>query len=411
MMIKSYSIFAFSLLIALSNEINAQNCNCITDLDEIAAGVKKAASYKDAIKAKGEGFIGAEFAKIKIEISKDPMGTKNCSGYIQKYLRLFNDRHLMLFPDYSKLQSRQAILSSTSYQQTPIYKIDTTNLEFKDPIEGIYGDVGRYLKVALVRDSNNIGQYLGVVISSKHPLWKVNQVKFILKRREDENFDGFFYDDIHFAKYALVQFSNQALIGAEWAKLDQLKIEPVNPFNIPSRKNWDYQKIDEETDYVYLGTFGAAFYKETDAFYANLIPNLKGKKLIIDVRNNQGGGERMYQKFIDFINSGACLALQIAVLQNSNCMSAAEHFILTLRKNKLVRSFGENTSGTLAYGYGNRSGDAIEINTSCNHYKLPLTVTRYPIFKKYENVGIPPDVKLTRKIDWIKQVNDYLTLK
>lgn len=386
----------------------AQNCSCLTDLNEIAKAVKKAPSYKDGIKEKGEVYFETELAKIKATMEADPQQTKNCSAYIQKYLRLFKDKHLTLYPDYSKIKSQKDVFESNLYQSTRQIKIDTNQLQFTDDVEGIYIDVNRSFKVALIKDTANANQYVGVVLSSRNGLWKNGQVKFVLKKNEDKSYDGFFYDDIHFAKYSQVHYADQKLMGVEWIKEAQMKLEPINPFIVPTKKKWDYQKLDEEIDYVYLGTFNGMLAYESDTFYRELIPKLRGKRLIIDVRNNTGGGERSYNMFLNFVNSNACAAKQIALVQNTACASAGEHFILAIHKNPLVKTFGENSAGFMGYGYGNRS--SITVKTSCFNYISKITESKYPEFKVYETVGIPPDVKLLRDKDWIKQVIAYLDL-
>ncbi|RZL34729.1 MAG: hypothetical protein EOO96_08840 [Pedobacter sp.] len=279
-------------------------------------------------------------------------------------------------------------------------------MKFTEDLEGVYNDVYQYYKVALIKDAANPNQYLGIILSSKNGLWKNGQVKFILKKNEDKSYDGFFYDDVHFAKYNKISYNENKLIGVEWIKEKQIKLEPVNPFIVPTKKKWDYQKLDEETDYVYLGTLSGMLAYESDTFYRELIPKLKGKRLIVDVRNNTGGGERSYNIFLNFVNSSACAAKQIAVIQNTKCGSAGEHFILAMRKNPLVKTFGENSAGFMGYGYGNRS--SITVSTSCFNYISEITENKYPAFKIYETVGIPPDVKLLRDKDWIKQVVAYL---
>mgnify|MGYP006195949797 CR=1 FL=1 len=90
----------------------AQDCNCLTDLNEIAKAVKKAPSFKDGLKEKGEVYFEIELAKIKTKIEADPQQAKNCSGYIQKYLSLFKDKHLTLYPDYSKIKSQKDVFES-----------------------------------------------------------------------------------------------------------------------------------------------------------------------------------------------------------------------------------------------------------------------------------------------------------
>lgn len=399
-----------SLIIAFScaSITKAQNCNCLTDLNEIAKAVKKAPSYKDGVKEKGEVYFENELNKIKSKLEADPQQTKNCSAYIQKYLSLLNDKHLSLYPDYSKIKSQKDVFESNLYRLTQFVKIDTNQLKFTDEIEGFYIDVYRNFKVALIRDTAKTNQYLGVVLSSRNGLWKNGQVKFVLKQNDDKSYDGFFYDDIHFAKYSRVNYADQKLLGVEWIKEERLKLEPINPFIVPTKKKWDYQKLDEETDYVYLGTFNGMLAYESDTFYRELIPKLKGKRLIIDVRNNTGGGERSYNMFLNFVNSKACAASQIALIQNTACASAGEHFILAMRKNPLVKTFGENSAGFMGYGYGNRS--SITVKTSCFNYISEITENKYPEFKIYETVGISPDVKLLRDKDWIKQVIAYLEI-
>lgn len=384
----------------------AQNCNCLTDLNEIEKAVKKAPSYKDGIKEKGEVYFESELTKIKKKMEADPQQTKNCSAYIQKYLSLFKDKHLALYPDYSKIKSQKDVFESDLYKLTQQVKIDTNKLTFTDDVEGIYFDVYRNFKVALIKDTTKLNQFIGIILSTRNGLWKKGQVKFVLNKTDDKSYDGFFYDDIHFAKYSQVRYANQKLVGVEWIKEAQMKLEPINPFIVPTKKKWDYQKLDDETDYVYLGTFNGMLAYESDTFYRELIPKLKGKRLIIDVRNNTGGGERSYNMFLNFVNSKNCAAQQIALIQNSSCASAGEHFILAIRKNPLVQTFGENSAGFMGYGYGNRS--SIAINTSCFNYVSNITENRYPEFKVYETVGISPDVKLLRDKDWIEQVIAYL---
>lgn len=405
MKIKSLLLLLF--IFTSSSLVKAQECNCIIDLDEVATGVKKSPSYKDSVKEKGVEFFSAELIKIKAEIIADPIINKNCSAYIQKYLSLFRDKHLSLYLDYSKIKSQQDIFNSVNYKLVQTIPIDTNQLNFKDEIEGIYQDVYKIYKVALIRDVANKSQYLGVLLSTKNGMWKPNQVKFKLKLNQDGSFDGIFYDDIHFARYFKVTYADLKLNGVEWVKQERLKKELINPYILPTKKRWDYQKLNDSTDYVYLGTFHGTLAYQTDTFYRELIPKLKGKKLIIDVRNNTGGGERSYNMFLNFVNSSACAANQIAIIQNLSCASGGEHFILAMRKNPKIKTYGENSAGYMGYGYGNRS--SITINTSRFNYISEITENKYPAFKIYETDGIPPDVKLLRDKDWVEQVITYLS--
>jgi C-terminal processing protease CtpA/Prc len=184
-----------------------------------------------------------------------------------------------------------------------------------------------------------------------------------------------------------------------------LETMPYNPYVVPSNP-FTYKKLSDDVDYLYLGTFYGGYAHRADTFYNATLPKMKAKKLIIDVRNNTGGGQRTYEQLLKHLKSSENTAEEIAIIQNKNCVSACEHFISWFNKNGMATTYGENTSGMLAYGYGNRS--SIMKKLACTGTTLEITETKYPQYKDIEFIGLEPKVFLDRKTDWIQQVQNVL---
>ena len=94
--------------------------------------------------------------------------------------------------------------------------------------------------------------------------------------------------------------------------------------------------------------------------------------------------------------------LEFHLIQNNFVASNAEHFLMKAKNQLPLTTYGENTKGALAYGFGNYSTP--DLLTPCNNYSLGLTSSKYERYLEYEVVGIAPDVSLSHESDWIGQV-------
>ncbi|OAB79893.1 S41 family peptidase [Cochleicola gelatinilyticus] len=138
-----------------------------------------------------------------------------------------------------------------------------------------------------------------------------------------------------------------------------------------------------------IPSFNLRLWKELDAVYTILPKVAKNKDLIIDLRNNSGGGERMYKELLHILKKRN--ADQTVLLINRNCASATEAFIFKASKFKKVLSMGENTNGQFAYGEIKRNvtphlGIVILIPTKVYKQWLP-----------YEYIGLAPDKHVDTK--------------
>lgn len=165
-----------------------------------------------------------------------------------------------------------------------------------------------------------------------------------------------------------------------------------------------YQNLDSSIGYIKIPSFNYKLWKELDNFYDSITPIIKTKqKIILDIRNNGGGGERMYNQLLKILKSNA-KKIQIAVVYNKKCASACEEVALILTENKNIKTFGENTNGQFAYGY------VKEFKTPNCGFKFVITTKKYSERLKYEYVGVKPEIILAKENeeDWIKIIQQKL---
>lgn len=174
--------------------------------------------------------------------------------------------------------------------------------------------------------------------------------------------------------------------------------------NFVNRNLPEFRNLNDSTVYVRIPSFNYKLWKELDQFYDSISPVLKNKKkIIVDIRNNSGGGERMYKQLIKILKSNSKKS-KIAVVFNKKCASACEEVALILIKNKHIKTFGENTNGQFAYGF-------------IKGYKTPncgfsfiTTTKRYDDRLKYEYIGVAPEYVLSKdeESDWISVIEKEL---
>ncbi|RFS14676.1 S41 family peptidase [Emticicia sp. C21] len=122
--------------------------------------------------------------------------------------------------------------------------------------------------------------------------------------------------------------------------------------------------------------------------------------MIVDLRNNEGGADKVARKFMKLIRSYAGNH-KIYVLVNNATISQGEIFALRLKKLKNVKILGQTTKGMISYG----SNYGIWEKLPSNKFEVYMTDMKdsNKFLLKYENKGIIPDIELNNESDWIEQ--------
>lgn len=178
---------------------------------------------------------------------------------------------------------------------------------------------------------------------------------------------------------------------------DVSRVEPGDTYR--------YRKLPNNTDYIRLGSFESfqPTLARAETFYAGLSPKLTGQRLIVDLRDNGGGGKRNSDILYRILKKRRKQYGDIAVLINHNTVSNAEQFAIRLQSWKNVTLAGERTAGILAYEL---ESSVTEI--PCGEYVTQLATKRLRRYLPYERLGVKPDLTLDPASPWPRQIEEWL---
>jgi len=369
---------------------NVPNCQRNIDfLDNALKGLpvyKNTTSFKDYHKALG-------LAHVK-EYESYP--EFDCFQKMSKMLVSLNDRHNRI---YSK-PGYQVQGTDTVYKQFPQFKGDLDSLKLQLSTRSLSDSQGIY----------HVKDFSVGLVTINGLLTMINLTRDLKVWREGEILGNFYPYARNRYMAAMGLFHNKQLYTFPLQILDgrihklglAKKAAGPDHSGVDSTKNYRYGRNGDLT-YIGIGSFSGfnPVLQEAQDFYEELNGKNVTSKLILDLRNNGGGGNRNSNILYRYLRKNYKRA-KLYVLVNSRTTSNAEQFVLRLKRFKNVKILGSQTSGTIAYELG-------------KSYEFPYyNFTGFFTFRddkkylEYESVGIKPDVLLDNATNWIEQTKDYI---
>jgi len=365
--------------------VNAQEAQNVADLDFLYKEIKKLPSYK--IFAKSDKDYHTLYASIRTNF----VDTNELDIYKKLYQLIspINDNHLGFYK-----------VADTTISPKPI-KIDLDVYDLKQilsqrtvsSLEGVYKRDDQ--EFVIFENSNN--EFYVVHLETQ-------TLVGILIETANESLD---YISLINGNRGIVLLRNLRQVNGNFASLNLYKTKKPVFNNLPAAKtNFDFKHLSNNIGYLRLSSFYASNINtaNSEKFLNEVRDSINTHHLIVDVRNNSGGGFKTSQRFIDFLLK---YEGDVYVLQNSKTASNAEKFILRLKNSKKkIVTLGETTVGTLAYG--SNFGKTISLP---NHKFVfyPTDMNGNKIDLPYESIGIEPDVNLDSFTeDWIEQTIKYI---
>ncbi|WP_295181059.1 S41 family peptidase [uncultured Christiangramia sp.] len=307
-----------------------------------------------------------------------------------------NDRHNMMYSEvgYDVKQS------DTFYHEFPKFDGDLDSLKVKldemplNEVQGIYS-----------RDGFSIGVYASeenlivVNLSGGKKVWQQGEIIGRFLKYGNGRYlaaIGQFHDK------KLVNFPLEISNG-HISKLQLSKSSASqNRSRVEDSETYQYLKSGDIT-YLRIGSFSGynPVLKNAETFYKSLEEKPVTKDLILDLRDNGGGGDRNSDILYKYLRKNYKNA-NFYVLVNGTTVSNAEQFALRLKKFKNVTLLGSKTSGTIAYELGKT------YDFPCYNFKGFFTFKGDKKYLEYESVGVQPEISLDNSEDWIKQTKEYI---
>ena len=320
----------------------------------------------------------------------------DCFQQMSNLLVTLNDRHNMMYSEvgYDVKQS------DTFYHEFPKFDGDLDSLKVKldemplNEVQGIYS-----------RDGFSIGVYASeenlivVNLSGGKKVWQQGEIIGRFLKYGNGRYlaaIGQFHDK------KLVNFPLEISIG----HISKLQLSKSNASQNRSRvedsETYQYLKSGDIT-YLRIGSFSGynPVLKNAETFYKSLEEKPVTKDLILDLRDNGGGGDRNSDILYKYLRKNYKNA-NFYVLVNGTTVSNAEQFALRLKKFKNVTLLGCKTSGTIAYELGKT------YDFPCYNFKGFFTFKGDKKYLEYESVGVQPDINLDNSADWIQQTKKYI---
>jgi len=398
------------ILTIFSISSQAQTTNTYqTDLTELRNILQKTPSYKDQIK--GQDLIS--YNSLFERLMSDSVNSVSDYKYFYNLAQLFfpiRDNHLTFYQ----------IANFPSAVDFPTFRGNIDSLKsvlVKKPIdslEGIY-HYDKYYTIGLFK--NNKTEYVGVVLDTEISNWQKGQVAIHLYEYLPNYFKAIYAHPKfkNYILYPIERFTHHSLVNSyfysSFSEKIYSKINSENDFiNLPKNiVDFSFKNIETGIQYLHIKHFSADRVKmqKSKEFYDSIKNLLTEHNLILDLRNNDGGANKVSRKFLTLIKQYTKNG-QVYVLINNGTLSQGEILTLQLKQLQNVKTLGQTTKGMLTYGsnYGKRE-------------KLPsqsfeVYITDMKGDKRlipYENYGINPDIVLLDKKDWIEQVIEIIRKK
>lgn len=406
---KKPSIVLLCLIFSVSF-LNAQisECTCKTDLEFLNKKIQETPSYKVS-----KGAYEMEYAKIKKEIEKSNSGYE-CFLQLNKLMLALNDRHCNLYginqgvdeefkKDTVKFEEFKNSELFTVYPK-PAISLDSLKTALKKQpihsIEGIYYRKG-YMTIGVYKNASS-DSYTAIILDSEIEVWGVGEVIYTLVPYGHNYLlaVGGSLSSKRMISYG-ERIENGVFLTMQFQKDSST---PNYSISIYPESTYLREEISPETTYLKVGSFNSwnPTLSEADAFYKSLEETLIKKNVILDLRDNGGGGNRnsngLYKVLKKYLKQN-----DVYVLVNHRTASNAEQFTYNLSDFENCTILGSRTNGTAAYEIVNSN-----YKLPCEDYLVVLTSKKHKKHLKLESAGIDPDIKLSMEKDWIVQVQDYI---
>lgn len=404
-------ILLLALLSILITNAYAQNqdCSCKNDLTFLDSKIRKTPAYKMNRKSYDSSYLDALKAVVSITSIFD------CHLLLNELLISLNDNHSKVYSIHpgatdevienpEKLNEFKKSYFFNAYMK-PNINLDSLEAVLsskpKMDIEGIYKRKN-YMTIGVYsnKDQNN---YKAIILDSESDIWQAGEIIYTLVPFGNNyllNIGG------SIASKRLIAYTERVENGFFYFMGFQKDITQTNYAMKTRSENIYYREaLSDHVTYLKIGSFSSwnPTLSEAEKFYKSLEGTLNKKNLILDLRNNGGGGDRnsdiLYAILKDYAKNN-----KVYVLINHRTVSNAEQFANRLSKLENIQLFGTRTNGTLAYEL--KDGNH---NLPCGNFMVALTSKKHSEYLEFESKGIEPQLTFDLDTDWIIQLNNYIS--
>ena len=288
---------------------SAQNCQCSREFEWLTQKIaQNYAGFQDKVDTTTADAYKRHTEQYR-QICQEVKSDTACLRRLEEWTRWFKDRHIYFNAAQSsekpedirkRFEKAEKIDLSEAAAKTWLDK------EGRDSVEGIWqSDDGNY-RVAIVQHRTNLREFAAVILKADSVWWMPGQVKFELKKQDDNGlFPIRYFMRDHAGRVVSGQRKGGVLtIGdlGNWYKVYPGNGQVPTP---PKAEHFSLRTLDDETLVLTVKTMNEAYRKELRHLEKTNRKKLKKTpNLIIDCRGNGGGSDITYGPLKKYLYTG-----------------------------------------------------------------------------------------------------------
>ena len=248
----------------------------------------------------------AEYEKYKNSINliaAKISDTRNCVGLVSRYQAFFRDEHLFVnykedFYKFSSLNDSDIIANTFKNEQRLLNKISQTT---DKKLEGIWYFQDGSFAVNIIASKGVNREWAAVMEADFSPFWFKGQIKMEFIKDENNELNCIYWRGKRTPKYMKTTLTDSVLcIGREF-KFYRNKKQVLSEKS-KLRKDFEFEQLSISTNYLRIPSFDLENFKLIDSLVARNLGEIeKAPNLIIDLRDNGGGGDHSYKALLPLI--------------------------------------------------------------------------------------------------------------
>ena len=302
------AFFYFILLGELVSKSNSSSCNCTENLNFITGHLE--ANYPSFLfKKPNDNSYLLHKEKYRIE-SFSINDSKPCHKLLQAYLAWFQDGHLGVSYSGDVFKPKKIKNQNTPFWPNLTEEIARKYCDSvgnKDPMTGIWESYESFYKTLIAKTKDGKG-YEAYLISTINRNWKPGEMKMEFKSDAKGKLKCTFYASDHSPEHPRFILSDNILEINKTTVWNRIYPKTENRKSVESyvsaRYKWtqEFRQWNKEVFYIQLQNINAGVKPLIDSLIKkNSLAIQESEKLIIDLRDNEGGDLTVFELLLPFI--------------------------------------------------------------------------------------------------------------
>jgi Peptidase family S41 len=312
-------ILFLTISIFAVNITSAQKCNCKQEFEWIKTTFEQNdAGFQYVIDKKGK--TEYENFNLRIYNQLDTItDIVKCNTILNEWSKFFRNGHLNISFTTPENSNQPAVASKkVNFTKADFDSyLKSTNLQ---PYEGIWKFAAYTIGIKKINQ-----EFIGFIIESKNPNWKLNEVKLKFSINRKNEVDGsFFYGD-----HSLNKFSDAKVVDDEYINLNGNYLKKVNYISSNKKNGNDkiaiaikslsaekpyLDKLNNTTLLLRIPSFDESNTKFIDSIVKQNFKLLTSiPNLIVDIRNNGGGSDECYYPLLPIIYTNPIRSIGVEI--------------------------------------------------------------------------------------------------